>query len=909
MTKILIAFFFFFLSINLFATNINGIVRDNKTGEVLVGATVFVKGNKTNGTSTGLDGSFTLKNIPEGKTTLVCSYISYQTMEKEITVPSSGVQKLLLEMVPYEMELHDVVVLADGKTSDAGVRSIERLSSNVLNIIGARSIEISPDINVGNVLSRLSGVTMERNSSGEAEYAVLRGMDKRYNITLVNGVKISSPNGKQRFVPLNIFPSELLDRLEVSKNRSADMEGDATGGVVNMVMKDAPLRFTITGNLSTGYSSIFFDRNFESYDKGKIIPTAPYERYGKSYQASMNDFGNMMPIQKIQPLPNLTAGFTVGNRFLNNKLGFIVAANYQNLKKGTNTTYFGDVMAQQDSTLKLTGIKEREYSENQAEYGVHAKIDYVFSKKHKLEWYNFYTYNVNSQIRMSEGTDYTLYYDPANGNYDKSYETRIRTTFQHIFASTLQGYHYFTPRFDLKWTAIYSQAGMNRPDQTYVNIDNLITNNVDNITIDNDGSDRRWEHNNDRDISGLFGLTYRIPIRRGKLKLEGGGLFRNKNRTNFYVDYVFRPVDMTQKFESIDQIAWKLYTPFGSVGPLTYDASENIGSGYLQANYQKRKLELILGVRAEYTDQRYHMAYPKSGDSPDGGQTYTDILPNFQLKYTRSDKINWKAGYFRSLSRPGYFEIVPYQIQEEEYTEFGNPNLKRTMIDNVDLRWEYFPKALDQLLIGAFYKNIQSPIEFAYYTINYRQSGMGLTNLGNAQNVGLEIDWIKYVRIFGVKANYTFTHSSITTPKVYYGKDENGNTQTYTKEQTRPLVGQAAHVANLSLLLKDVNHRWDGQLSWTYTGERIAIASRFLNSDYWDKPSITLDASLEKRFRSGFSAFLKANNLLNTPNIRFVKTHNAYNDKFEYQSSKSGNTIIRREYFYPSFLLGFRFKM
>ena len=901
--------FLFLLSIHLHSENIAGIVRDAQTGEALIGASVFLKNNKSIGTTTGLDGSFVLKNIPSGKVLLVCSYISYKTIEQTIQIPTAESQKIILQLVSYENELSDVIVTASNKTSDVGVRAIERLSSNILNVVGARSIEISPDLTVANVLGRISGVTMERNSSGEAEYAILRGMDKRYNITLVNGAKISSPNNKQRFVPLNIFPSELLDRLEVSKTRGAEMEGDATGGAVNMVMKDAPHKLSVTANASTGYNAILFTQGFMTYDNKKSTAVAPYEKYGKEYVASVADFSPMQAVKSIQPLPNIIAGFSIGSRILDKKLGYIVAANYQNTNKGTNTTYFGDEMTQQDSTLKLTEIRKRKYSENQLQYGLHAKFDYVFSKNNRVELYNFLVSNNNSQVRLSDDTNYKLHYDPANGNFDKSYQTRIRNTKQFIFASMLQGEHKLFSNLDLKWMAIYSKAGLNNPDQMYINTDNLISANVDSRTIDNDGSDRRWEHNSDQDISGMLNLNYVLPVWNGKLKFEVGGLYRNKSRDNFYVNYVFQPIDMNQQFESIDEIDWSLKTTRGSVGPLTFKASENIASGYFQSKFEKSKFEAIAGVRVEYTNQNYLMAYPKAGISPDGGQTYTDILPNLQLKYSNTNKMNWRAGYFRSLNRPGYFDIIPYQIQEEEYTEYGNPDLKRSLIDNFDLRWEFFPKPMDQFMVGAFYKRIEDPIEFAYYAFNARQGGLGLVNLGDAQNIGLEVDWIKYIRVFGFKANYTYTNSTITTPKTYYAKTETGDTKTFTKDQTRPLVGQASHVANLSLLIKDVKNGWDAQLSASYTGEKIAIVSRFLNSDYWDKATINFDASIEKKFNSGWSVFTKANNLLNTPNIRFVKTRNAFNDNFELQSATSGNTIKRKEYFYQSVVVGIRFKM
>jgi outer membrane receptor protein involved in Fe transport len=902
-----LTFFLLFISIYSNSENISGIVRDAQTGEMLIGANVFVKGNNSIGTTTGLDGSFVLKNIYQSKVTLVCSYISYKTIEKSFTVSKN--QKISLDLVSYENELSDVVVVAANKTSDASLRSVERLSSNILNIVGARSIEISPDLTVANVLGRISGVTLERNSSGEAEYAVLRGMDKRYNITLVNGVKISSPNNKQRYVPLNIFPSELLDRLEVSKTRNAEMEGDATGGAVNMVMKDAPGALSIRANAAMGYNTMFFDRAFSGFDKSKIIPQSPYEQYGSAHSATMVDFGNGVyaPTTK-QPLPNLIAGVSVGNRLFNKKLGFIVAVNYQNVNKGTNSILFKDEMLQTESALRLTSYEDREYSENQIQYGVHAKFDYVFSKRHKVEWYNFLVANEVLQVRQTTSTNFKLFYDPAKGDLDLSYQTRMRTTNQQIFASTLQGEHSFD-KLKLNWTAVYSQAGLQRPDLMYINLDNLRQDFVDHITIDGDGSIRQWEHNSDNDLSGIAKAEYILNSNFGKFKFQAGGLFRSKHRENSFVKYTLKPVDMNQQFETIDQINWKVGTPRASVGPLTFGASEIIGAGFLQTQLNYKNLELIAGLRTEYTNQGYHMYYPNAGEPADRNVTYVDFLPNVQLKYTPDVKVNWRASYYRSLNRPGFYELVPYQVVEEEYTEYGNKDLRRSLNDNLDLRWEFFPKPLDQILIGAFYKSLSEPIEFAYFSVNQRQSGYGLQNLGKAQNLGFEIDYIKYIRVFGVKANYTYTNSAITTPKIYYGKDEFGNTKTYTQNQTRPLVGQAAHVGNISLLFKDTNHGWDAQLAASYTGDKIVIVSRFLDSDYWEKASIQLDLSAEKNFKSGFSIFAKANNLLNTPKIEFLKTQNSYNDRFENQTAGNGETLIRSEFFKQSFLVGIRYKL
>lgn len=154
-------------------------------------------------------------------------------------------------------------------------------------------------------------------------------MDKRYNYTLVNGVKIPSPDDKNRYIPLNIFPSDLMDRLEVTKSLTADMEGDAAGGVLNMVMKDAPGRLQLQANGAVGYSDYFWKdkRDYLTSDRGNYTKKAPYENFDPSYKATTDDFlnGPTRITSHQAPAPNFIGGLSVGNRFWNNRLGIMLA--------------------------------------------------------------------------------------------------------------------------------------------------------------------------------------------------------------------------------------------------------------------------------------------------------------------------------------------------------------------------------------------------------------------------------------------------------------------------------------------------------------------------------------------------------------------------------------------------------
>ena len=373
------------------AHTLDGIVKDNRTGEPLIGSVVEVKELPSVKTNTGLDGSFTLHELPDkGRYTLVVRYISYKTREIPVEVSDKGVVTITLDEDLHQ--LGEVVIKGHKEYhSDRSAIDMEKTAGNVLNVMSQQSIQLSPDVNVASVLQRVSGVTMERDASGEASYAILRGMDKRYNYTLVNGVKIPSPDDKNRYIPLNIFPSDLMDRLVVSKSLTADMEGDAAGGVVDMVMKDAPSHFQIQANAAVGTSDYFWKdgRDYLSSNRSDYTHKAPYEVNGPEYKAATSDFSNG-PTQisrHSMPAPNFVGGLSIGNRFWKDRIGVMLAGSIQNTFRGTERTYNSVKMASGEQSMYISSLQHRYYSIHDFTAGVHAKVDLQL-ENNKLEWYN-----------------------------------------------------------------------------------------------------------------------------------------------------------------------------------------------------------------------------------------------------------------------------------------------------------------------------------------------------------------------------------------------------------------------------------------------------------------------------------------------------------------------------------------
>ena len=914
------------------AHTLDGIVKDNKTGEPLIGTVIRVKELPNVGTTTGLDGSFTLHELPDrGKNTLVVTFMAYKT--KEIVVDVANDEKVDIPMDEDLKQLGEVVVTGHREyRSDRSAVETVKNAGNVLNVMSQQSIQLSPDVNVASVLQRVSGVTMERDASGEASYAILRGMDKRYNYTLVNGVKIPSPDDKNRYIPLNIFPSDLMDRLVVSKSLTADMEGDAAGGVVDMVMKDAPSRFQLQANAAIGTTDYFWKdgRDYITSNRSDYTKKAPYEAFGSEYKASISDFKNgpMQLKSHSMPAPNFIGGLSIGNRFWNDRLGVMLAGSIQNTFRGTERTYNSVKMASGEQAMYISKLNHRYYSIHDLTTGAHAKIDLTLPG-HKIEWYNMYVRTNSKGVRYNNtiGTEYI-----GANSYTQDDEIRSLSTTQSIFATNLKGTHHLTKNFTLDWSGIFSQAKEEDPDRTYVTLSNSVSTeaNADgNILSGNlwdtnknitktfpKDAERRFQHNKDTDLAGYINLTYDTHFANDVEALwKAGAQYRRKERSNRYYSYIFSPADNAQDLdgnglEQFDNVDWVCKTPYSQASQLNYDSKEHIGGAYAMVTFKSKLGELNAGFRAEHTNQIYTMLQHFRNMGQTGEQSYWDYLPSASLKWTPTKKMNVRLSYYRSINRPGFYEIVPYQIMGEEYQEKGNPNLKRARIDNIDLRWEWFPSNTEQVLAGVFYKYLKDPIEQVFVTSDGK-IGSGTDayympdNLGNAKNMGFEIDVIKYIRHFGIKANYTYTYSKITTSKREYKEGSAEYKSGVT--QSRPLVNQAPHTANISLLYKDTENGWNAQLASSFTGAKLALVSPFKDADQWDKAMFGLDLSAEKQFKNGFSIFFKANNLLDAKRERYLKTVNESN--LLYAGQKSDKTVIGTYKYGRTFLLGVRYKL
>ncbi len=919
MKLVLLSIFCFLTITHISAQQLAGVVTDKQTGEPLPSTAVSLK-NKEHKKSkfktlSGLNGAFVFRKIPAGMYELEIEYIGYKEVKMDVSVSDQSVS-LPVQLEQKSYELKEVVVIgAKDKGTDASAFLADRRADNIQNSVSARTIEVSPDISVANVTQRVSGVSLERSTNGEGQYAIVRGMDKRYNYTLVNGIKIPSPDSRNRYIPLDIFPADLLDRLEVTKALTPNMEGDAIGGVVNMIMKDAPSSFSIRANAAVGYVQKFATEDFTSFDHSASLSHSPRYSNGESYLASMKDFPNnpWTFSSKNNPLPSLF-NLSAGGRLFNNKLGIIVAGSYQNNYRNVNSVFFGTETNLSTGNAELTDVESRNYSIQQQRTGLHSKIDFKINKHNTINLYAGYFNLVRNEYRFTSDTNLilgrTISGSGRVGNSLRSYHD-----VQQIFNTTLSGDHELFEHFKMNWSAVYSKASDNRPDEATLNL-------VTGVSVDptsgkfvqaavniDQSSSREWLYSTDEDKSGYLNFTYNSKL--GGLKADWlfGGMYRNKTRSSTYDEYTLRPTNPSiQTYDGdISKNNFSVFNPQGSsTNALNYDATENVGAAYAMVRLNYKRAEVVGGARYEHTDLSWNSNVPETVDGKTGSINYYDVLPSVHIKYSLTNKQALRLSYYSSISRPNFYEVVPHYggDVDADYLERGNPYLKRTTADNFDLRYELFPKGLDQLLAGVFYKNIKNPIEYALENLGTNTYYIP-DNFGTAHNYGFEADVTKFFRQFGIKANYTYTDSKITTLKL-----RRYNQLADSINQSRPLQGQSKHIANFSLLYKDDSRLGlNAQLTFNYTSRRINTVSQFLNDDIWQKGFVQMDFSLEKRLTKRWYAYTKINNILNTPfQLEVLQKNDGSNASIPYQKTGE-NLFLRKDVYGSNYLLGVKFRM
>jgi len=474
--KLYTLFSFLFIASTSFAQNVvlKGKVYDEKTKEPLAGAYVHFA-HQNGGALTDAFGQFSITKIAAGSYEVKVKYVGYEEFEQEVVLSGNKAVEVNIALKEKAQSLQEAKVYGRASPeTEASSRRSEKNAANITNVLSAQAMQRSPDINAANVLQRMSGLTIQRNGGGDEAYPIIRGLDPRYNNTLINGIKITSPDDKSRYVPLNIVPSDLLGSIEVHKSLLPEMEGDAIGGSVNMVMKDAPEKeiFSVLGSL--GYNKIFIDRKFVNFSRKDIQQKSVIEKYGSSYTAQPDDFSRSnLDFSETRPMPNTVAGFVYGRRFLHRKLGLLVAENFQEQYYGSNSVFnkaAPDVHAGGAPTI--SDYANRSFSTRQLNEGLTLHLDYALNDRNKITLTSITLYSALSQARIITDTSIL----GGNGGRTVQGTGPVSTDYTSITSRQflqnlkLEGKHILSKHFLVDWAGVFSYAAKRSPDMADLSI-------------------------------------------------------------------------------------------------------------------------------------------------------------------------------------------------------------------------------------------------------------------------------------------------------------------------------------------------------------------------------------------------------------------------------------------------------
>lgn len=870
----------------LFAAPVTGVVVNALNGQPVRGAKLVVEGTAVEGTS-DLDGLCVL-DLPAGTYTVLATkeeFKDYRLADVEVDA-GGGNFAVVLEPATGEDTTgrtlsEEITVTASALASTEAALLAERKgAAQISDSIGSIEMSKNTGSDAAGALKRVTGISLQ-----EGKFAYVRGLGDRYSSTSLNGSKIPSTEFERKVVPLDLFPSDLIEKITVSKSYTVDKPGDFAAGAVELLTVDLPTQATALFGVSGGWNSVTTGKDYLQFGGGldfngdggqplpSTVPDSPLVRFspfsGVGFTpAELEAYGEELiglwvPETKGSASPDLGLKASYGNSF--GKFGFVVSANYenetQNRAEEQNIFRLGD-----GGSVVPRNIYDFEFTNETVRQAYTGNFSYNPGNNHHLRLRSLYTVLSDAESRGQEG-----YFSDFNSQI-KDY--RVSYLQKEIQSSQLSGDHFFQNLGKdgslLEWRYSTSEAttAENRREALYQEIQAgrfiFTDNSQSGFLYFNDLKDTIDDARLDFSTFWSSGKTF------GTLK---AGLASTQNDRQFdgrrirFRHLNTRGIDLTQPIEQI--ITAENIGPAFEAEEITrptdkYSGDHTIAAAYVQADVAWGKWRFIGGARYEDSDQnvvtfnRYiPTAPPVVSQVPS-----QDVLPSLSLVYQLKSDTNLRFSASRTLNRPEYRELAPFKFTNivGGFASQGNPDLTRALITSFDARYEWFPSGGEVMAASVFYKKFTDPIEGILLT------GAELTetydNVEGAENFGVEVEarrnlgsWIEALKGFTVILNYAYIESEVQIDPA---------TTVFTNEK-RPLVGQPDNVLNL---IFEWNRPQSGtlvRLLYNLTGEKVSKAGGFGLPDVLEASYATFDlvyAQDLSRFARGLSFKVSGSNLL-----------------------------------------------
>ena len=880
---------------------LKGNITDGSFGGPLIGATVAISDQPGIGTTSDFDGNYQM-NIDTGKHTIQISYISMEPQSFNIDV-QEGEDIVLNTTLVSNTQLKTVTVVAEiRKDSEAGVLIEMKNAKSVSDGLSSESFRRVGDSDLSGAIKRVTGVVVQDN-----KYVYIRGLGDRYTKTLLNNMELPGLDPDVNSVQMDIFPTSVLDNVQVYKSFTPDMNGDFSGGLINISTKKFPDEKTTQISVGVSYvPSMHFNNDFISYQGGKtdwlgfddgtralnILPTTfiPDESLADpNLEKITRSFNKTLATRKQTAYPNGTISISHGNKLKRKKntFGYNVVLNYSNKHIFYKDFESNEYLKNNNGVLEKQVTRLGDVGKNQVNWSALLSGSW---KDEKNTISTTFLYNQSGESSASRRINRDV-----EQNQSTLLENVLTYSQRSLGTFVLNGKHKVS-NIDINWNNSFSYSRVYDPDFRETRIS--ITDGDTTLSTGNGaGIDRFWR--NLTEMNESFRLDVEIPIKKSKFKT--GVLTTYKNR-DFSIDsYKHRPrnlsdVSINPDWYLNEDNIWTSDTREGTytIGNFqpsnTYKASQNIFAAYLMmSNTIFKKIDLIYGVRAEYTMMFY------TGQNSDGSERYLNentmseisILPSANIIYHITDKMNLRLGYNRTVARPSFKEKSIASIYDPitKRTFIGNINLKQVNIDNADIRYEYFLGGRDMVSISGFYKHFDAHIELVSFELapdNLKPRNSGETHVFGGElelRKGFEKSSSKFLQGLYLTTNLVLTHSMVDMNTVFV--DNNQNTEYDLRNENsdeevsayRPMAGQSPYSVNASLSYGIKSLRTHLSLSYNVQGQQLSIIGSGRVPDIYTKSFHSLNLNIFKDFGKHSRLTFGVNNMLNNDRILIYKSN------------------------------------
>ncbi|MFQ3575469.1 MAG: carboxypeptidase-like regulatory domain-containing protein, partial [Cytophagales bacterium] len=250
-TFVLVTFFSFSSYSQGGKGKIAGKIIDKSNGEDLIGAVVQIEGTNA-GAATDIEGKYVI-SVEPGIYTVILTYISYKTEKIQgVEVKPGQVTYLNFAMKEDVQEMEEVVITYTVEKSSTEALLIERKNTTqVSDGVSADQIRKTPDRSTADVLKRVTGASIQ-----EGKFAIIRGMNDRYNAGYLDGAPLPSTETDRKAFAFDVIPAALIDKVVILKAGTPDLTGDFGGGVIQISTKSVPEKFTQQISVGGQYHSL-----------------------------------------------------------------------------------------------------------------------------------------------------------------------------------------------------------------------------------------------------------------------------------------------------------------------------------------------------------------------------------------------------------------------------------------------------------------------------------------------------------------------------------------------------------------------------------------------------------------------------------------------------------------------------